>query len=78
MMNSVMSMFGMEPAQIDSSKYRYIREVGRGGMDLQTGTYAMGMLNAAPWTRFFAPDVIGYNKLINSNKLLQPFMKVIL
>lgn len=66
----------MEPVPFGTDRYRYLRKVGEGMMHLQKAQFALGMMNAAPWMRYIVPDLIGYNHLLESNKILNPFMKV--
>lgn len=78
MMNSIMSIFGAEPAAHGSARYRYLRNVGRATMKLQKGFFPMGTYSITPWLKYLVPNMIGYTNLIDSNAVIHPFIKVII
>lgn len=76
MTNSIMSMFGKEPARYGTPEYRELRDFGRGVKKLQTGLYPIGAINLATWLRYLFPGTVGYTDIMESNKFIHPFMKV--
>ncbi|GLV45150.1 Cytochrome P450 304a1 [Carabus blaptoides fortunei] len=78
MMNNIMSVFGMEPAQPGTARYRNFRHVGEHVMKLQHGVFSIASLSLAPWFRHLAPDMTGYKSLMQSNSVLFPFIKSVI